>query len=83
MANIITSVDTTQNCKSKNNECCLKVFRYSFSGTIPMFFNRLKSDLSLSNRYKRFTSDSLGIEFCQNAVLNKIDITMTTINRKL
>ena len=34
-------------------------------------------------RYKLFTSDWLLNEVCQNAVFGKIDITMTTINKKL
>ena len=38
--------------------------------------------LSLSDRYKIFPSDWLWIEVCQNVILTKIDITMTTINRK-
>ena len=33
--------------------------------------------------HKIFTSDKLWIEVCQNAVFSKIDITMTTINKKL
>ena len=37
----------------------VKVFRYSFPEAIPIFFNRLKVILSLSNRYKMFTSDWL------------------------
>ena len=41
----------------------------------------LKVILSLSDRYKLFTSDWLWIEVCQNAVFSKIDITMTTINK--
>ena len=62
----------------------LKVFRYSFSETIPMFFNRLKSNLSLPDRHKIFNSmDWLWIEVCQNAVLSKIDITITTIKKTL
>ena len=60
-----------------------KVFRYSFSEAIPMFLNRLKSVFSLSDRYKIFTSNWLWIEICENVVLSKIDITMTTINKKL
>ena len=62
-----------------------KVFRYSFSAAIPilLFFNRLKSVFSLSDRYKIFTSNWLWIEICENVVLSKIDITMTTINKKL
>ena len=57
---------------------CMKVFRYSFWETILMFFNHLH--LSLSDRYKIFTNDWIWIEVCQNAVVTKIDITMTTIN---
>ena len=60
-----------------------KVFRYSFSAAIPIFFNHLKSVFSLSDRYKIFTSNWLRIEICENVVLSKIDITMTTINKKL
>ena len=59
----------------------LKMFRYSFSETIAMFFNRLKSNLSLADRHKIFTSDWLWIEVCQNAVFSKIDITMRTIKK--
>ena len=59
-----------------------KVFRDSFSEAIPIFFNHLKSGFSLSDRYKFFTSNWLWIEICENVVLGKIDITMTTINKK-
>ena len=38
--------------------------------------------LFLSDRYRIFTSDRLWIEVCQNVVYSKIDITMTTINKK-
>ena len=34
---------------------------------------------SLSDRYKIFTSNWLWIKICENVVLSKIDITMTTI----
>ena len=34
-----------------------KVFRYKFSEAKPIFFNRLKVILSLSDRYESFTSD--------------------------
>ena len=37
---------------------------------------------SLSDHYKSFTSDRLLIEICENAVLSKIDITMTTVHKK-
>ena len=36
---------------------------------------------SLSDRYKIFTSIWLWIEICENVVLSKIDITMTTIKK--
>ena len=49
----------------------VKVFRYSFSEAIPIFFNRLKSVF--------FLVRWLWIEICENVVLSKIDITMTTI----
>ena len=42
----------------------------------------LKVVFSLSDRYKIFTSNWLWIEICENVVLSKIDITMTTINKK-
>ena len=58
------------------------MFRSSFSEAIPIFFNRLKSVFSSSDRYKIFISNWLWVEICENAVLSKIDITMTTINKK-
>ena len=46
-----------------------KVFRYSLSEAIPIFFNRLKVVFSLSDRYKIFTySNCLWIEICENVV---------------
>ena len=39
--------------------------------------------VSSSDRYKIFTSNWLWIEICENVVLSKIDITMTTINKKI
>ena len=59
------------------------VLIHSFSEAIPIFFNRLKSVFSLSDRYKIFTSNWLWIEICENVVLSKVDITMTTINNRL
>ena len=38
---------------------------------------------SLSDRYEIFTSNWLWIEICENVDLSKIDITMTTPNKKL
>ena len=60
----------------------VKVFRYSFSEAIPIFFNCLKSVFSLPDRYKIFTSNWLWIEICENVGLSEIDITMTTINKQ-
>ena len=61
-----------------------KVFRYSFSETIPIFFNRLKKGFFLVRLlYKIFTINWLWIENCENVVLSKIDITMTTTKKKL
>ena len=37
---------------------------------------------SLTDRYNIFNSNWLWIEICENVVLSKIDITMTTINKK-
>ena len=34
-------------CRNKKKECQCKVFRYSFSEAIPIFFNRLKSGFFL------------------------------------
>ena len=56
----------------------LGVFPYSFPEAIPIFFNRLKSGFSLSDRYKIFSSNWCWIKICKNVVLSKIDITMTT-----
>ena len=36
----------------------------------------------MSDRYNIFTSNWLWIEIWENAVLSKIDVTMTTINKK-
>ena len=54
-----------------------------FFRAIPIFFNRHKRVFSLSDRYKIFTSNWLSIEICENVVLSKVDITMTTIDKKL
>ena len=60
-----------------NLRCFDTVFQRSY------FSIDLKVDFSLSNRCKIFTSNWLWIEICENVVLSKIDITMTTINKKL
>ena len=59
----------------------IKVFRHSFSEAIPIFFNCLKRIFSWSDRYEIFTSNWLWTEICENVVLSKIDITMTTIDK--
>ena len=61
----------------------LKMFRYSFSEPYRYFSIALKVVFSSSDRYKIFTSNWLWIEICENVVLSKIDMTMTTINKKL
>ena len=60
----------------------LRWFDTNFRRPDRYFSIALKVILSLSDRYEIFTSDWLWIENCQNAVLSKIDITMTTINEK-
>ena len=40
-------------------EPVVKVFRYSFSEAIPIFFNRFKNDFILVDRYKIFINDWL------------------------
>ena len=69
-------------CHCHDNMALSYVFRYSFSEAIPIFFNRLKSGFSLSDRSKIFSSNWLWIEISENVVLSKIDITVTTINKK-
>ena len=70
---LANKVDTTL---SKVISSPFKVFRCSFSEAIPTFFFS-------SDRYKIFTSNWLWMEICENVVLSKIDITMTTRNKKL
>ena len=48
-----------------------------------MFSIVVKVILALSDRYKLLTSEGLWIEVRQNAVFNKIDVTMTTINKNI
>ena len=47
------------------------------------FLIALKVVFSLSDRYKILSRNWLWIEICENVVLSKIDITMTTKNKKL
>ena len=62
-------------CKKKGEESLFswlllsdvfKVFRYSFSEAMPIFFNTSRMLFSFSDRYKIFISDWLWIEVCQN-----------------
>ena len=49
-----------------------------------MFFNRLKSDFVLVRSLQTFHHAMIDYELkCQNVLFSKIDITMTTINKKL
>ena len=61
----------------------LRCFDTVFRRPYRYFSIALKEILPLSDRYKIFASDWLWIEVCQNVGLTKIDITMTTINKKL
>ena len=62
----------------------VKVFRYSFSEAIPIFFNRHKSDFFCCPIAMKFSPViAYGLKNCENVVLSNIDITMTTINKKL
>ena len=61
----------------------LRCFDTVFQRPYRYFSIALKVFFSLSDRYKIFTSNWLWIEICENVVLSKIDITMTTINKKL
>ena len=62
---------------------CLRCFDTVFERPYRYFSIALKVVFSLSDRYKIFTSNWLWIEICENVVLSKIDITMTTMNKKL
>ena len=61
----------------------VRCFDTVFQRPYRYFSIALKGILSLSDRYKIFASDWLWIEVCQNVLLTKIDITMTTINQKI
>ena len=60
----------------------IKCFDTVFQRPYRYFSIALKMVFSLSNRYKIFTRNWLWIEICENVVLSKIDITITTINKK-
>ena len=61
----------------------LRCFDTVFQRPYRYFLIALKVVFSFSDRYKIFSSNWLWIEICENVVLSKIDITMTTINKKL
>ena len=69
--------------KKKLGRVTLSCFDTVFQRQYRYFSIALKVVLSLSDRYNIFTSNWLWIEICENVVLSKIDITMTTINKKL
>ena len=62
-----------------------KVFRYSFSEAIPIFFNRLKSGFFPCPIAIKFSPAVIdyGLKFVKTYFLSKIYITMTTINNKI
>ena len=75
-----TCIQDSFSCRHRFN---LKVFRYSFSQTmIPMFFNPLKSNFILVRSPQNFHQWLTMNWSLPNAVFSKIDITMTTINKK-
>ena len=68
---------------NNNNNNNLRCFDTVFQRPYRYFSIALKVFFSLSDRYKIFTSNWLWIEICENVVLSKIDITMTTTNKNL
>ena len=61
----------------------LRCFDTVFQRPYRYFSIALKVSFSLSDRYEIFTSNWLWIEICENVVLTKIKITMTTINKNI
>ena len=59
----------------------LRCFDTVFQRPYRYFSIALKVGFSLYDRYKIFVSNWLWIEICENVVLSKIGITMTTINK--
>ena len=69
--------------ESMSNIRKVKESRYSFSEAIPISFNRLKSVFfSCPIAVKCSPIIWLWIEICENVGFSKIDITVTTINKK-
>ena len=59
----------------------LRCFDNVFQRPYRYFSIDLKVFFSLYDRYKIFTCNWLWIEICENVVLSKIDITITTITK--
>ena len=83
----ITATDTII-AKNYYQHKCIRSLRSRCFDTVfqkpqQQFSIALKVFFSLYDRYKTFTSNWLWIEICENVVLGKIDITMTTINKKI
>ena len=66
---------------SARDQTFLRCFDTVFRRPYTRYYSiTLKVISSLFNRYEIFTTDWSWIKVCQNVVLSKIDITMTTIN---
>ena len=68
---------------SEDTRTTLRCFDTVFQRPYRYFSVASKVAFSLSDRYEIITSNWLWIEICENVVLSQIDITMTTINKKL
>ena len=77
----ITGLHYTHGCVTYS--AALRCFDTVFRRPYRCFSIALKVILSLFDCYKLFTSDCLRNEVCQNAVFSKINIIMTTMNKKL
>ena len=77
----ITGLHCTHGCVTCT--AALRCFDTVFRRPYRCFSIALKVILSLFDCYKLFTSDCLRNEVCQNAVFSKINIIMTTMNKKL
>ena len=78
-----TRVEIFGGCFDCAGRLVLRRFDTVFQRPNRYFSIALKVVFSLYDRYKIFISNWLWIEICENVVLSKIDITMTTINKKL
>ena len=73
----------SKRCAVQNQGITLRCFDTLFQRPYRYFSIALNGILSSSDRFKICASDCLWIEVCENVVLTKIDITMTTINKKI